>query len=303
MLSDEIARYIALHRATGFKFKIQACLLQHFLRHATARGEDHVSAESTVAWASAAPSPRSRRDRLQVVRRFAGAMAVENPRHEVPPNLPFGPPRTRPRPYIFEPAQVDQLLRAAAALRATDALKPRTFVTLFALLVATGLRVSEALALRLDDVTPAGLLVRATKFRKNRLVPIHATTRLGLEAYLAVRSRTGGSCPHVFLSTHRAALPYSTAFATFLRLVRGCGLRAGPGHPGPRIHDLRHTFAVRSLEQCGGDRAAVQRHMVALSTYLGHAHISDTYWYLQATPALLRDVAAASETRANQVSQ
>jgi integrase len=303
MLSDEIARYVALHRATGFKFKIQACLLQHFLRHATARGEDHVSAESTVAWASAAPSPRSRRDRLQVVRRFARAMAVENPRHELPPNLPFGPPRTRPRPYIFAPAQVDQLLRAAAALRTTDALRPRTFVTLFALLVATGLRVSEALALRLDDITPAGLLVRATKFRKNRLVPIHATTRLGLEAYIAVRRRTGGSCPRLFLSAHRTALPYSTVFQTFLGLVRGCGLRQGAGQPGPRIHDLRHTFAVRSLEQCGGDREAVRRHMVALSTYLGHVHISDTYWYLQATPALLRDVAAASEARAHGVSQ
>jgi integrase len=298
MLSDEIARYVALHRATGFKFKIQACLLQHYLRHATARGEDHVSAESTVAWASAAPSPRSRRDRLQVVRRFARAMAAENPRHELPPNLPFGPPRTRPRPFIFAPAQLDQLLRAAAALRPTNALRPRTFVTLFALLVATGLRVSEALALQLDDVAPAGLLVRATKFRKDRLVPIHATTRQGLEAYLAVRRRTGGSCPHVFLSAHGGALPYSTVVATFLRLVRRCGLRVGPGQPGPRIHDMRHTFAVRSLEQCRGDREAVRRHMVALSTYLGHAHISDTYWYLQATPALLRDVAAASEALA-----
>jgi integrase len=298
MLSDEIERYVALHRATGFKFKIQACLLQHFLRHATARREDHVSAESAVAWASTAPSSRSRGDRLQVVRRFARAMVAENPRHELPPYLTFGPPRTRPQPFLFTPAQVDELLRAAAALRARDTLRPRTFVTLFALLAATGMRVSEALALHLDDVTSAGLVVRATKFRKDRLVPLHATTRQGLEEYLAVRRRTGGTCPHVFLSTHRTALPYSTVFATFLALMRGCGLRAGPGQPGPRIHDLRHTFAVRSLEQCPGDRDAIRRHIVALSTYLGHAHVSDTYWYLQATPAMLRDVAEASEARA-----
>lgn len=299
MLSDEITRYVALHRATGFKFKIQACLLQHFLRHATARGEDHVSVESAMAWASTAPSSRSRGDRLQVVRRFARAMVAENPRHEVPPRLPFGPPRTRPQPFLFTPAQVDEVLRSAAALRARYALRPQTFVTLFALLAATGMRVSEALALHLDDVTTAGLVVRATKFRKDRLVPLHATTRQGLEEYLAVRRRTGGTCPHVFLSAHQTALPYSTVIATFLELVRGCGLRAGPGQRGPRIHDLRHTFAVRSLEQCRGDRDAIRRHIVALSTYLGHAHVSDTYWYLQATPAMLRDVAEASEAHAH----
>jgi integrase len=298
MLSEEIGRYVALHRATGFKFKIQACLLQHFLRHATARGEDVVVADSAVAWASAAPSPRSRRDRLQVVRRFARAMVAENPQHGVPPALAFGPPRTRPRPLLFTPAQVDTLLRAAAALRPTDALRPRTYATLFALLAVTGLRVSEALALRLDDITAAGLVVRATKFRKSRLVPLHATTRAGLAAYVAVRGRTAGTCPYVFVSAHRTALPYSTVVATFLALVRGCGLRPRPGLPGPRIHDLRHTFAVRSLEQCPGDREAVRRHVVALSTYLGHAHVSDTYWYLQATPALLRDVATTSEARA-----
>jgi integrase len=298
MLSDDIARYVALHQAMGFKFEIQAYLLRAFLRHAVARGEDHVSAESAVTWASAGPSPRTRRDRLQVVRCFARAMAVESRCHEIPPDLPFGPPRIRPRPFIFTPAQLNELLRAAAALPTTYARLPQTFVTLFALLAATGLRVSEALKLQFDDITLAGLVVRATKFRKDRLVPIHPTTRQGLEAYLAVRRRIGGSCSNVFLSAHGSALPYATVLETFLRLLRGCGLRAGAGRPGPRIHDLRHTFAVRSLEQCRGDRDAVQRHMVALSTYLGHTHICHTYWYMQATPALLRDVAAASEARA-----
>jgi integrase len=113
--------------------------------------------------------------------------------------------------------------------------------------------------------------------------------------YLAVRKRIRTTCPNVFVSKRGAALPYSTLNATFLYLARLAGLRSGPGHGGCRIHDARHTFAVRSLEQCAGDRKAVARHISALSTYLGHTHVSDTYWYLQATPKLLGDVAAAAE--------
>ncbi len=99
----------------------------------------------------------------------------------------------------------------------------------------------------------------------------------------------------VFVSLKRTALNYSTVVAVFLHLLRHIGLRAGPGHPGPRLHDLRHTFAVRSLEQCGSDPKAIKRHMTALSTYLGHAHISDTYWYLQTTLVLMSQIARAGE--------
>jgi integrase len=166
------------------------------------------------------------------------------------------------------------------------------------LIAATGLRISEALALRLGDVTAAGLVVRETKFRKSRLVPLHPTTRAALDAYLHLRGKHAASDDAVFLSEWRRRMSYSTVLTTFLLLVRKVGIHPGPGKPGPRIHDLRHTFAVRSLEECVGNRDAVMRHAVALSTYLGHAHVADTYWYFQATPALLDDIAKQGESLA-----
>jgi integrase len=229
----------------------------------------------------------------------AAVRARPGPRRPAARGPPRDPVRAGPEPpHIYPPAHLDQLLAAAAALDPPGGLRSQTFVTLLALLAATGLRVSEALALRLDDVTPDGLVIRVTKFRKSRLVPLHPSARRGLERYLAVRRTTAGVQPTVFVSVRGTALPYSTVNATFLALARRLGLHPGPGQRGPRIHDLRHTFAVRALEQCTGDRDAIRRHMVALSTYLGHAHVTDTYWYLQATPHLLREVAAAGEAHA-----
>jgi integrase len=147
----------------------------------------------------------------------------------------------------------------------------------------------------MSDITDDGLLIRETKFQKNRLVPLHPSARLGLQEYLVSRRRIKAITSSVFVSKNGTALPYSTVNATFLFLARSAGLRKGPGHRGCRIQDMRHTFAVRSLEQCAGDRKTVAQHMVALSTYLGHAHVSDTYWYLQATPKLLGDIALAAE--------
>jgi len=166
------------------------------------------------------------------------------------------------------------------------------------LIAATGLRISEALALRLGDVTDDGLVVRETKFRKSRLVPLHPTTRDALHAYLRERAKYARDCDAVFLSEWRSRLKYPTVITTFLALVRRIGLHPGPGKPGPRIHDLRHTFPVRSLEQCAGNREAVVRHALALSTYLGHAHVADTYWYFQATPRLIADIAKQGEALA-----
>jgi integrase len=155
-----------------------------------------------------------------------------------------------------------------------------------------------AIGLRLADVTAAGLLVRQTKFRKSRLVPLHPTTRRALDSYLTARAKLAAADDAVFLSELGTRVRYPTVISTFLALVRHIGIHPGVGKRGPRIHDLRHTFAVRSLEQCVSTGDAVARHMLALSTYLGHARLWDTYWYLQATPRLLADVAARSESLA-----
>jgi integrase len=168
-------------------------------------------------------------------------------------------------------------------------------VTLFSLLVSSGIRISEALALQRDDITSDGLLILNTKFRKSRLVPLHATAREGLDRYIANRRQAGSGDDSLFISMRGTRLAYSTVIATFLNLTRSIGLRGEPGTSGPCIHDFRHTFAVRALEACNGGKDEIARHMLALSTCLGHAHVSDTYYYLQATPKLMEETARAGE--------
>ncbi len=303
MLSAIVERHIALHHATGYLFRKQSGLLRDYARFADAKSEDVVRATTALDWAAQGPSAGTRHGRLEVVRRFARLMHAEDPRHEVPPAGVFGKRAPRRTPYIYTAKEIRALLKAASTLGPRGSLRPKMYVTLLGLIAATGLRISEAIGLRLDDVTTDGLVVRHTKFRKSRLVPLHATTRSALDSYLTVRATFAGTDDAVFLSERGTGVRYPTVIATFIVLVRSIGIHAGAGQRGPRIHDLRHTFAVRSLEQCASSSEAVARHMLALSTYLGHAHLVDTYWYLQATPQLLADVAAQSESFARRGGQ
>jgi integrase len=150
------------------------------------------------------------------------------------------------------------------------------------------------LTLHIDDVTADGLVIRETKFQKSRLLPLHETVRRELDKYMTAR-RGGLGDSVLFVSGAGRPLPYNSVRYVFLTLLDRTGLRGTHAGRDPRIHDLRHTFAVRSLEQCGHDRMAIARHIVALSTYLGHAHVTDTYWYLQATPVLMGQIAEAGE--------
>ena len=296
MLSEAVNRHIELYRSMGFKYKVQAYILHSFADFAQGRSEEFIQTDSVLEWAASAPSVRQRHDRLLTVRRLACALNAEDNRHQVPPDDVFGRARrTRRACHIFTQDEIDRLLRAASHLTPTGSIRPITYTALLSLIVCTGLRVSEALNLELPDLTEDGLLIRATKFQKSRIVPLHESARRGLQKYIRARNRVATTASTVFISRWGARLPYPTVNATFLYLARSAGLRPGPGLGGCRIHDARHTFAVRSLEQCGGDRKAIARHICALSTYLGHAHVSDTYWYLQATPKLLSDVAAAAE--------
>jgi integrase len=156
------------------------------------------------------------------------------------------------------------------------------------------LRISEAMHLVLGDVTTDGLLVRKTKFRKSRLLPLHETTQAALNRYMEQRQAIGGSDDHVFISTKGRALTYAMINGAFHFLVQRIQLRSQSGRR-PRIHDLRHLYAVRSLEDCPGGHDRVTRHILALSTYLGHTHVTDTYWYLQTTPRLMAGIADACE--------
>jgi integrase len=296
MLSAAVNSHIELYRSMGFKYRVQAYMLRSFAAFAERQSELFIRTETVLKWAASAPSVRQRYDRLLIIRRLACALKAEDERHEVPPSDVFGrAPKRRRTCHIFTQDEINCLLRSAGQLSARRSIRPVTYIALLSLIVATGLRVSEALKLQMSDITDDGLLIRETKFQKNRLVPLHPSARLGLQEYLVSRRRIKAITSSVFVSKNGTALPYSTVNATFLFLARSAGLRKGPGHRGCRIQDMRHTFAVRSLEQCAGDRKTVAQHMVALSTYLGHAHVSDTYWYLQATPKLLGDIALAAE--------
>jgi integrase len=296
MLSEDLDQHINLHHALGFKFRTQSLLLRNFVAHAEARGDQVVYVDSILAWAIKAPSPEQRRNRLLHVRRFAIAMHAEDGRHEIPAADALGRGLlTRRIPYIYGEEDILRLMAASASLEPVGTIRPITFATLFGLLAATGMRISEALALRLSDVTDDGLVIEKTKFKKSRLLPLHPSTRRALDNYLEVRLRAVTTSDALLIGNTGNAVAYSTAIAVFLRVARSIGLRGSPDRGGPRIHDLRHTFAVRSLERCPPNAAAVSRHIVGLSTYLGHAHVTDTYWYLQASPALMTHIAGASE--------
>jgi integrase len=147
----------------------------------------------------------------------------------------------------------------------------------------------------LDDITPDGLVIRRTKFRKSRLVPLQETAQAALERYLQQRRPYVPFDDHVFVSLRRKPLSLSSVDGTFHKAVKRIGLPPGPGGVRPTPHSLRHTFTVRALETCPDGRDAVTKHMLALSTYLGHSKVAHTYWYLEAVPKLMRDIADRAE--------
>ena len=298
MLNDDVNRYITLRRTLGYKLVKAGRHLRAFARFAAGRGETHVRTASVLAWIeTVARTPGARARRLTDLILLARFLYAEDPRHEVP-RADLTPNRkTRPIPYIYTPDEIARILDAAGQLRhqKPNPLRRQLYVTLFGLIAATGMRVSEALSLRLDDIQPNGVLrIRETKFRKSRLVPLHATVVEALERYLEVRRQRAGESDWLFPSVeHREMCPTIVNY-TFRCILRRAGI-APERSQQPRIHDLRHTFATRVLEQCGAERGAVARHFVALSTYLGHADIRNTYWYLQATPEMMADIASAAE--------
>jgi integrase len=296
MLSRDLARYVDQQRSLGFKFRVQAILLRGYVAFAEELGDRHIKNTRVLEWAARAPSPEQRRNRLLTVRRFALVMRAEDLRHQVPAADALGHAvAKRCSPYIYSADELARLLRAAGALQPEGSIRAIMYATLFGLLAATGMRIAEALALQIDDLIADGLVVQETKFQKSRLLPLHATARLALERYLVARQRMAAMDRALFISVAGRPLSYNTVRGVFLQLLDRTNLRGAHSGRDPRIHDLRHTFAVRSLEQCRHDRAAVARHIVALSTYLGHAHVTDTYWYLQATPTLMSQIAEAGE--------
>jgi integrase len=289
-----VESYLAVRRAAGFTLSNAEYRLRSFASFATNQDQAHIRTATAIDWASQAESVAQRHTRYQTVCRFAQYLRIEDSRHESPPENHFGYRKTRRVPHIYSRDEIDGLVVAATKLPSSDSLRPKTYAALISLLAATGLRISEALHLLVSDITPDGLLIRKTKFQKTRLVPLHDTAVAGLGCYLACRQAAHRGGDHVFISDEGKPLVYSTVHGVFRAVVKSAGFERAGGR-WPRIHELRHTFAVRALESSPPGRRRIGQHMLALATYLGHVNINATYWYLETTPELLRDIAVVAE--------
>jgi integrase len=286
-LADE---YLAARRKLGFALRIEGQQLLAFARYADGIGHRGVvTIELALGWARlpthASPLYWSRR--LGIVRRFAKYRFLFDPATEVPPDGLLGPACRRPTPYIYREEEIVALLQACERLGPAGGLRPQTYAALFGLLASSGLRISEALRLlRVDvDLKTGVLSVAETKFHKSRLVPLHASASCALRMYAEQRDRRHRiqQTPAFFVTEKGTTLKYWRTLMTFSELRRALGWQQHT----PRIHDLRHTFAVRRLlrwYQCDVD---VEQKVAALSTYLGHVKVTDTYWYLTAVPELM----------------
>jgi integrase/recombinase XerD len=285
--------YLRLRRALGFKLTLHGPLLAQFTGYLDAAGAPGITTELAVSFAKLPPGvqPIVWAHRLSMVRGFARYLQAIDPATEVPPRDVFAPRYQRPTPYLWQETEVLDLMAAARQMR--PALCALTYETFFGLLWCSGMRIGETIGLRRGDVDlSAGVItVRQAKFGRSRLVPLQESTTDALARYAASRDRL---CPQprshaFFISSRGTTLIPQAAGQTFHRLAVKTGLHSETKRP--RVHDLRHSFAVRVLVSWYRSGIDVEARMVALSTYLGHVNPVDTYWYLSASPELVELVA------------
>ena len=295
-LREALDDYLAIRRSLGFKLRLPAGLLRKFVTFVEEQGASHITTELALQWAKepADALPSTWNWRLGMVRRFAAWRCATDPRTEVPAEGLLPHRYRRKSPYIYTDDEINKLIQAAGDLYSSRGLRSQTYSTLFGLLAVTGMRINEALNLDRDDVDLVdGILrIRRTKFGKSRLVPLHVSTREALKDYAETRDRllAGTSTPAFFVSERSTRITeYSTRY-TFAKLSQRIGLReSAKGHGrGPRLHDMRHRFAARTLVNWYRAGRDVEHEIPKLATYLGHVHVSDTYWYLESVPELLQ---------------
>lgn len=296
-LSNALADYLALRRSLGYKLERAGQVLSKFVDYLDDSGVETVTVEATVVWATLTPNPESswRAQRLGLVRGFARYLQVTvDQRHQIPPAglIPRG--QGRPAPCLLSNDDVARLMAAARTL--SPPLRSATAETFIGLLAVSGLRVAEGIRLDVDDVDmdSAVLAVRDSKAGKSRDVPLDDSTRNALGAYAALRDRTFQRPvqPSFFVSTTGTRLRSSNLGAVFKALLAQAGIPTRRGQRRPRLGDLRHSFATQTLADWHTEGVEVESRLPLLSTYLGHARPSSTYWYLSASPELLAAAAA-----------
>ncbi len=297
-LRQSLEEYLTVRRALGFELRLPGAALAQFVDFAEREGASFITIDLALRWAQqpAGVQPARWATRLSMVRHFARYCCAADPRTEVPPDGLLPHRYRRKPPYLYNETEIDRLIAAARQLPSPTGLRAVTYSTLFGLLAVTGMRLSESFGLDREDVDLSrGLLtLRHTKFGKSRWVPVHRSTQHVLQKYQRRRDRLypHPKDPSFFLAERGTRLTDSAVRATFIKLSHQIGLRKLSDRRGPRLHDLRHAFAVRTL--LGWYRAGldVERELPKLSTYLGHAHVRHTYWYLSAVPELLQCAAA-----------
>jgi integrase len=291
LLSQEVAGYLAVRRSLGYRMDRPEKLLAQFTAYLEDAGAATVTADHSLAWAVLPGGhPTWHAYRLGVVRGFATWLRTTDPAAEIPPPGLIPAKTLRATPYLYTDGEVAALMGAAGSLRSP--LRTATYQTLVGLLASTGMRIGEAISLDRGDTGPdcGTLTIRSGKNGKSRLVPLHDTTAAALRDYLRLRDRLcpdPGRSQAVLISPPGSRLLSYNVHATWKRLSASAGLRPRSGNCRPRIHDLRHSFAVRTMldaYEAGRDGQAT---LAVLSTYLGHADPKATYWYLTASPELM----------------
>ena len=293
-LSRHLEEYLALRRRLGFELRNAGCELHKFLRFAQQAKASFVTTKLALGWATQPTGcqPAQWTTRLGMVRRFAEYLSAVDPRTEVPARGLLPHRYHRKSPYFYRDHEVTQLIQAAQKIPSPKGLRAATYSTLFGLLAVSGMRLGEAIGLDRQDVDlDQGLLkVRQAKFNKSRWVPIHSTTRARLQRYRRLRDHLfpHPQSPSFLLSEQGTRLTDWIVRRWFIRLSHQIGLRQPTDHHGPRLHDLRHRFVIQTLRHWYRMNKDVEAHLPELTTYIGHGHVRDTYWYISATPELLQ---------------
>jgi integrase len=297
---EQVQEYLEFKRCCGYQLEAPGKELLLFARYATRSGHNGpLTTDLVVRWAKLPQDadPCYWAKRYDIVRRFAEYRFLFDSETEIPQKGLLGPSKKGLSPHIYSQAEITSFLQAASQLAPTNGLHPRTYVTLFGLLLSSGLRISETLTLSRQDVDlrTGVLTIRETKFRKSRLVPLHPSTLQALKHYSKLRDsyHPGTRSKTFFLSEKGTPLNYRGVLYIFLKLSRKLGWR--DRDKKPRIHDFRHTFAVRRLLKWYEEGVNLDQKILALTTYLGHVQVTDTYWYLSAVPELLAVVSEKFE--------
>jgi integrase/recombinase XerD len=304
-LREAVGEYLAMRRALGFKLQEAGNGLLDFVTFMEQQCASYITQQLALRWAQQPSTvlPSRWAQRLSYVRGFARYRSATDPRTQIPPDglLPFRPKRARV--HLYTEDEIRSLLRAALKLPSrSDGLRPWTYHGLLGLISVAGLRLGEARNLELQDIDlkAAVLTVRSAKFGKSRLIPFHASTRDVLADYMARRERLWAGRPvssYLFISGRGNRLDAGQIHRTFYSLSRQIGLRGPSDSHGPRLHDMRHRFALKTLLCWYRADEDPERRLPILSAYLGHVHITDTFWYLSGWPELMQEAMKRLERR------